>query len=112
MKMIFCMACLAFPLLISACDVEQSSREPAIAHTAGDTGVTVRCSVQWYEKVEAQLGSDDGRGHGPDIGSQEWKSVVEFKLGVRDQLGVPDRSTDAWCAYVDKLLGRAESASG
>jgi hypothetical protein len=47
------------------------------------------------------LTTDDGMGHGPDIGSDEWKSVVEFRLGVRGIPGTPDRSSEDWCTYID-----------
>jgi hypothetical protein len=43
-------------------------------------------------------------GHGPDPGSEEWRSVVEFKLGIRDQPGVPDRNSQAWCEFIDERL--------
>ena len=43
-------------------------------------------------------------GHGPDIGSEEWKSVIEFKLGIRGNPDVPDRNSSQWCDYIDKLL--------
>lgn len=43
------------------------------------------CTAQWYRFVEQVLVSGDGQGHGPDLGSDEWKGVIEFKLGIRDQ---------------------------
>jgi len=43
-------------------------------------------------------------GHGPDIGSEEWKSVIEFKLGVRGSPDVPDRNSREWCHFIDDLL--------
>ena len=43
-------------------------------------------------------------GHGPDIGSGEWKSVVEFKLGIRGNPDVPDRDSQEWCSYIDALI--------
>ena len=45
------------------------------------------CSPAWYQAVEARALPGDGRGHGPDLGSAEWQSVVEFKLGVRGARG-------------------------
>lgn len=54
----------------------------------------------------ALVSSGDGMGHGPDTGSDEWKSVIEFKLGVRGNAEVPDRSTGAWCSYIDEHLPR------
>jgi hypothetical protein len=62
------------------------------------------CSDAWYQAVEAQLASGDGQGHGPDIGSDEWQSVIEFRLGVRGQPDVPARDSLAWCRYIDQRL--------
>lgn len=63
------------------------------------------CSPAWNRAVDARVVSGDGRGHGPDLGSDEWKSVVEFKLGVRGKAGVPSRDSAAWCGYIDRLAG-------
>jgi hypothetical protein len=41
--------------------------------------------------------TDDGQGHGPDIGSDEWKSVIEFRLGIRGKPDLPARASEAWC---------------
>lgn len=62
------------------------------------------CSEQWFSKVEEKLGTQDSQGHGPDIGSSEWRSVVEFKLGVRGNLDVPPRETVQWCVYIDEKI--------
>lgn len=62
------------------------------------------CSEEWYQWVEEKVSTGDGMGHGPDPGSQEWRSVVEFRLGLRDQGVLPDRSTDEWCRAVDRYL--------
>jgi hypothetical protein len=62
------------------------------------------CSEDWYPWAEAVLSSSDGRGHGPDIGSDEWQSVIEFKLGIRGQAGIPPRSSNAWCQFIDQRI--------
>jgi hypothetical protein len=62
------------------------------------------CSPAWNEWVEARLPSGDGMGHGPDIGSLEWQSVIEFKLGLRGDPDVPPRGSQRWCAYIDQRL--------
>ena len=62
------------------------------------------CVQTWYESVESIISSGDGMGHGPDIGSEEWRSVIEFRLGIRGNAEVPDRSSDEWCAYIDGLI--------
>lgn len=62
------------------------------------------CSPAWHSAVEARVPTGDGHGHGPDLGSAEWQSVVEFKLGVRGQAEVPARDSRAWCRYIEHLL--------
>ncbi len=62
------------------------------------------CTMQWYQFVEQQLVSGDGQGHGPDLGSHEWKSVVEFRLEIRGQADLPDRNSDEWCQLIDQLV--------
>ena len=52
----------------------------------------------------SRLVTGDGQGHGPDIGSDEWRSVVEFKLGIRDDPSTPTRDSEDWCAYIDERL--------
>jgi hypothetical protein len=62
------------------------------------------CSDAWSSAVESIVATGDGSGHGPDIGSDEWKSVVEFRLGLRGKAGVPARDSAAWCTYVDLVV--------
>jgi hypothetical protein len=62
------------------------------------------CSEQWFQHVEEKLQTGDSEGHGPDLGSSEWRSVVEFKLGIRGDPGVPHRETDKWCTYIDERV--------
>jgi uncharacterized protein len=64
------------------------------------------CSMAWNQRVEARLGTGDGAGHGPDVGSDEWRFVVEKKLGLRGKRGVPKRGSPAWCRLVDGLVFR------
>jgi hypothetical protein len=79
-----------------------------IATGCSDPAATVPrpepCSTRWYELVESSWPTGDGMGHGPDIGSVECKSVVEFKLGIRDDPGVPERTSQAWCEFIDERL--------
>ena len=56
--------------------------------------------------VEETLSTGDGQGHGPDLGSSEWRSVVEFKLGIRGKPGIPDSTTEEWCTYIDQEISR------
>lgn len=62
------------------------------------------CSRQWQLAVDRKLQTGDADGHGPDVGSMEWRSVVEFKLGVRGNPDVPSRATVEWCRYIDRLM--------
>ena len=62
------------------------------------------CSDAWVAYVEQRIQSGDADGHGPDIGSLEWRSVVEFKLEIRDEPTVPALDSDHWCQYVDDHL--------
>lgn len=75
-------------------------------HMPSDTQASnVTCSQQWFRSIDAAVTTGDGQGHGPDLGSDEWRSVVEFKLGIRDKPETPDRNTAAWCIYIDQLVG-------
>lgn len=67
------------------------------------------CTAPWQEYVEAQLQTGDSEGHGPDLGSLEWRSVVEFKLGIRGDPTIPSRATDEWCTYIDQAIRNAAS---
>ena len=70
---------------------------------AGSAGITP-CSDEWNHHVDQEVVTGDGQGHGPDIGSDEWKGVVEFKLGIRGQAGLPARDSNDWCQLIDQLL--------
>ena len=85
---------------------------PACADEPGRASAPVPqpCSDAWYRLVEASLPTGDGQGHGPDPGSDEWKSVIEFRLGIRGKAGVPARDSEAWCRHVGRLVGVADAA--
>lgn len=70
-----------------------------------------RCTSVWYEQVESEYPTGDGQGHGPDLGSEEWRSVVEFKLGIRDDDNVPATSSEEWCTYIDERYIQAKANS-
>jgi len=65
--------------------------------------MSVLCSQPWEQFIEENVPTGDGSGHGPDLGSDEWKSVVEFKLGIQDKPGVPEQDTESWCRYIDQI---------
>jgi hypothetical protein len=60
------------------------------------------CSEEWYRIVEEVVSTGDGHGHGPDLGSSEWRSVVEFKLGIRDDSRNPPRESEDWCRFIQE----------
>lgn len=62
--------------------------------------VSAPCSNRLYTWIESRIRSGDGMGHGPDIGSTEWKSVIEFKLGLRGDPALPDIDSNAWCGFI------------
>lgn len=70
------------------------------------------CSASWYHSIEEKVSTCDAQKHGPDVGSDEWKSVIEFKLGVRNKPGVPTRDSEDWCRYIDQLVEKSGATSG
>jgi hypothetical protein len=59
------------------------------------------CSYDWFKQVEQQLTTGDNQGHGPDLGSIEWRHVVEFRLGIRGETVIPDVNSADWCNYIN-----------
>lgn len=91
--------CIIAAVYANAGHAKQSATEPMVL-----------CSDAWQQSIDEAVVTGDGQGHGPDIGSDEWKSVVEFKLGIRDTPGIPGRDSDAWCGHIDQLVrSRGES---
>jgi uncharacterized protein len=75
-----------------------------IGGLASGTATRTLCSDSWYRLIEEKVPTSDEQGHGPDVGSDEWKSVIEFKLGIRDKPDVPSRDTEAWCRHIDQMV--------
>lgn len=71
---------------------------------AGGDALPEPCTDAWNSYVDRLLVTGDGQGHGPDRGSDEWKGVIEFRLGIRGKPGIPARDSDEWCRYVDSLV--------
>jgi uncharacterized protein len=88
---------LLFSLFFVAACVQASDNQTASL-------VKPLCSASWYRSIEQKLPTSDAQMHGPDIGSEEWKSVIEFKLGVRNKPNVPDSNSESWCRYIDQLV--------
>ena len=93
-------------LIIFAAGCAQASD----VHFSG-TAAEILCSDSWYRFIDDTVVSSDNQGHGPDIGSDEWKSVIEFKLGIRDEPNLPDRDSDAWCRHIDQIVREKDTAS-
>jgi hypothetical protein len=74
------------------------------APSLASAGPGTPCSDEWNRYVDREVVTGDGQGHGPDLGSEEWKGVVEFKLGIRGQADLPARDSDDWCQFIDRLL--------
>lgn len=85
---------IVLALCASGCAAEQRSLEP---HP---------CSEAWFHSIETRIRTDDGQGHGPDVASDDWKSVIEFKLGIRGNSSVPDRQSSDWCEFIDEYITR------
>ncbi|NKF51713.1 hypothetical protein G3R49_14195 [Shewanella sp. WXL01] len=64
----------------------------------------ITCTYEVLEKLEQGLSSQDGHGHGPDIGSDEWFGVIEFKLDIQSNASLPERGTDKWCDYMHQQM--------
>jgi len=62
------------------------------------------CNQTWFDKVESKIPTGDEHGHGPDIGSDEWKSVVEHRMGIKGNKIVPSIKSKEWCSYIDRIL--------
>lgn len=60
------------------------------------------CNASWFAKIEAQINTGDTARHGPDLGSLEWRSVIEFKLNIRGNSDLPSLNSQDWCDYIDK----------
>jgi uncharacterized protein len=91
-------------ILAAACaqasDVQRPSRE-----------TRTLCSDAWYRLIEEKVPTSDDQQHGPDVGSDEWKSVIEFKLGIRNEPSLPSRDSEAWCRYISEIVRDSRTSS-
>jgi uncharacterized protein len=69
------------------------------------------CSDSWYRLIEEKVPTSDGQQHGPDVGSDEWKSVIEFRLGIRDEPNLPNRDSETWCRRIDQIVLESGTAA-
>jgi hypothetical protein len=91
-------------IAVSYSCAEQDDYSSRTSLELADRSVLKPCSESWQIYVEDILISHDGAGHGPDIGSDEWMSVVEFKLNVRNNDDLPERGSASWCEYIDDKI--------
>lgn len=61
----------------------------------------VNCNPDVLKRIDQFTVTADQHAHGPDIGNDEWHSVVEFKLGLRGERTLPTRHTDEWCQFMN-----------
>ena len=96
---------IAFFLIVTAACAKASNSGKWIPEAK------VLCSDQWFRFVEEKMPTGDGQRHGPDLGSDEWMSGVEFKLGIRDKSDLPSKNSDDWCRYIDQIVRANLSSS-
>lgn len=94
-------------IMIASCSIAvvacSSGVKSIVEPTATENAAPQICSNEWFTKIERELVTGDGQGHGPDLGSLEWRSVIEFKLGIRGDSSVPARDSALWCDYIEKI---------
>lgn len=69
-----------------------------------DSNALTPCSKAWMVFIDDSITTQDENQHGPDIGSAEWKSTIEYKLNVKNNPEVPDQNSQDWCIYVDEKM--------
>ena len=69
-----------------------------------DQNSVVTCSQTWYDEIEEIISIGDGQGHGPDLGSQEWRHAVEYRLGIAENKQKPPVTSEKWCGYVQSQI--------
>ena len=84
---------ISFIFILSSCspDATQEIEKPS-------------CTADQYQRISLSVITGDTQGHGPDTGSDEWKSVVEFKLGIRGNPENPYYSDPDWCAFIQSIV--------
>jgi len=73
-----------------------------VSKPEGGANADLGCGAEFYAALEQRVDTSDGRGHGPDIGSDEWQSVSEHQVGIRGNPNLPARGTAEWCDFVDQ----------
>ena len=102
-KPVTLMMLLTLTIVLYSC-VQQDDYSSRTSTELAQRSVLKPCSDSWQIYVEDIVVTHDGAGHGPDIGSVEWMSVVEFKLKVRNNDDLPERGSASWCQYIDNKI--------
>ena len=102
-KPVTLMMLLTLTIVLYSC-VQQDDYSSRTSTELAQRSVLKPCSDSWKIYVEDIVVTHDGAGHGPDIGSVEWMSVVEFKLKVRNNDDLPERGSASWCQYIDNKI--------
>lgn len=91
-------ACQEAPSTTSAAGTMATPASQPMGGATADLG----CGAEFYAALEQRVDTSDGRGHGPDIGSEEWQSAIEQQVGIRGNPSLPARGTAEWCDFVDQ----------
>lgn len=103
---------LPLGLLLTACDPPSKENPSAdISLTTANSTLSASpapaavrlCDDEWNAWVERAVGSDDGQGHGPDIGSAEWQHTITFRLKLTAD-NLPPLGSQAWCQLIDQTI--------
>ncbi|MFC3093435.1 hypothetical protein DRW07_04325 [Alteromonas sediminis] len=89
-------------LAVTGCNLPLNSKE---AEKAGLSA----CDLRSFRSIEHAIQSGDGHGHGPNIGSDEWKSTIEFKLGVTPQEKELALHTANWCEFIESRIAQSNA---
>ncbi|MEO2266072.1 MliC family protein [Pseudoalteromonas sp. YIC-656] len=93
---------------IAACHtLPEEPQNQVPQETAATIGNT--CSLATLTQIERQVSSQDALGHGPDIGSVEWASSIEHRLGIKEHNNKPPMLSAAWCGYIEQLHSNSPS---
>jgi len=83
-------------------------KEIAVAAKSAGVDLHIKTPTEWtaWAKWAAELyDTSDGKGHGPDLGSNEWAGALDRKLGIRDKAGHgPDIKSAEWRHAVERKL--------
>ncbi len=84
---------------IAACHtLPEQPENLVIQETAAAIGDT--CSIASLTEIDRQVSSQDSHGHGPDIGSSEWASSIEHRLGINELNNKPPMLSSQWCNFI------------